>query len=85
MSRIKIGGDLWTLDTEDPPVSVQKGQSRTNIVLTSRTKIQWNKNWWGTFTSWVVGTPQFKCKKVRVEQKWVEQKLCDPAEQKSVE
>ena len=31
------------------------------------------------------GDPEFKCKKVRVEQKSAEQKLCDPAEQKLVE
>ena len=29
--------------------------------------------------------PKSKCKKVRVEQKSAEQKLCDPAEQKLVE
>ena len=31
------------------------------------------------------GDPQFKCKKVRVEQKSAEKKWCDPAEQKSAE
>ena len=33
----------------------------------------------------MVGTPQFKYKKVRAEQNWAEQKLCEPVEQKSVE
>ena len=34
----------------------------------------------GTFGLWVLGTPQFKYKNVRVEQK-----LCDPVEQKLAE
>ena len=39
----------------------------------------------GTFGLWVMGTIEFKCKKVRAEQKSVEQKFCALAEQKSAE
>ena len=38
-----------------------------------------------TLRHWVMGTYEFKCKKIRVEQKSAEQKLCDPAEQKLAE
>ena len=58
--------------------------SRKNCVTQQKKKISGIKIGWDLWTLGD-GDPQFKCKKVRAEQKSVEKKLCDPVEQKSVE
>ena len=69
---MKIGGDLWTLNGGASSLSVKrseqnKNQHKKNWVV-QQNKNKQNKNWWGPLDIEWWGL-QFKCKKVRAEQK----------------